>query len=296
MNKLYIPIILVLFLQIASFAQVLPEFSKINEIKLLKSNRDDVRKIFSNYELIKSSDPEHFDQFSTYNVKIEVLYSDGKCDENLLDFEVSEWKVLSIHLISTNGKFTQSKLGVNLQSSKTISSWNQDAVNEDLGIVASLSEEMIEQLYFVPTKNSFSSLCPNKSTPLPSTIRFYFSQLKKQRKYLLNREIADVKDLVIDKNELQKSCEAKEKDETFTKYAQIVRVSTKENNPNRDHLTFNYTVSGGKIIGQGSEVLWDLSGVKAGDNTITAAIDDGCGFCGRTKTKTVTVKEPQNCN
>ncbi len=62
-----------------------------------------------------------------------------------------------------------------------------------------------------------------------------------------------------------------------------------------DVITFNYTVSGGKIVGRGAKVIWDLSGVKPGTYTITAAADDGCGVCGMTLTIEVKVIECPNC-
>lgn len=58
-----------------------------------------------------------------------------------------------------------------------------------------------------------------------------------------------------------------------------------------DVLTYNYTVSGGRIVGQGANVTWDLSGVRPGTYTVTAGVDNGCGVCGTTKTETITVKE-----
>jgi hypothetical protein len=47
----------------------------------------------------------------------------------------------------------------------------------------------------------------------------------------------------------------------------------------------------GKIVGYGAKVVWDLTGVKAGTYTITAAANDGCGLCGKFVTKTVVVKD-----
>ena len=58
-----------------------------------------------------------------------------------------------------------------------------------------------------------------------------------------------------------------------------------------DVLTYSYTVSGGRIVGSGANVTWDLSGVRPGTYTITAGADNGCGVCGTTKTETITVKE-----
>jgi hypothetical protein len=74
---------------------------------------------------------------------------------------------------------------------------------------------------------------------------------------------------------------------------QSVDVKTTAVDPENDVLTYNYTVSGGRIIGSGANVTWDLSGVRAGTYTITVGVDDGCGICGKTQTKTVEVKE---CN
>ena len=54
-------------------------------------------------------------------------------------------------------------------------------------------------------------------------------------------------------------------------------------------------VSGGRIVGSGANVQWDLSGVGKGTYTITTGVDDGCGVCGKTETKTVTVEECSDC-
>jgi hypothetical protein len=74
-----------------------------------------------------------------------------------------------------------------------------------------------------------------------------------------------------------------------------VGVRTKASDPENDTLIYNYTVSGGRIVGQGANVNWDLSGVRPGTYTITAGVDDGCGVCGKTQTKTITVEECTSC-
>ena len=73
-----------------------------------------------------------------------------------------------------------------------------------------------------------------------------------------------------------------------------VSITTTALDPENDILTYNYTVSGGRIVGSGANVSWDLSGLPAGTYTITAGVDDGCGLCGQTQTQTVTVA-PCNC-
>jgi hypothetical protein len=70
-----------------------------------------------------------------------------------------------------------------------------------------------------------------------------------------------------------------------------VGVSVRASDPENDVLTYNYTVSGGRITGSGSNVTWDMSGLRPGTYTITAGVDDGCGTCGKTVTETVVVRE-----
>ncbi len=74
-----------------------------------------------------------------------------------------------------------------------------------------------------------------------------------------------------------------------------ITVTTTAVDPENDVLTYNYTVSGGRITGSGANVTWDLTGVQPGSYTITAGVDDSCGICGQTQTKTVTVAECADC-
>ncbi|MBK8464427.1 MAG: hypothetical protein IPL32_01220 [Chloracidobacterium sp.] len=74
-----------------------------------------------------------------------------------------------------------------------------------------------------------------------------------------------------------------------------VSVSTKASDPENDVLTYNYTVSGGRVIGSGSNVQWDLSTAQPGTYTITTGVDDGCGVCGKTNTQTIKVEECPDC-
>lgn len=74
-----------------------------------------------------------------------------------------------------------------------------------------------------------------------------------------------------------------------------VNVATTATDVENDVLTYSYTVSGGRIVGQGANVTWDMSGVRAGTYTITAGVDDGCGICGQTQTRTIEVRECDDC-
>jgi hypothetical protein len=77
--------------------------------------------------------------------------------------------------------------------------------------------------------------------------------------------------------------------------SRTISVATRAVDPENDVLTYNYTVSGGRIVGTGANVQWDLSTAQTGTYTITTGVDDGCGVCGRTNTQTITVRECPDC-
>jgi len=76
---------------------------------------------------------------------------------------------------------------------------------------------------------------------------------------------------------------------------QMINVATTAVDPENDVLTYNYTVSGGRVVGTGASVQWDLAGVQPGTYTITTGVNDGCGICGRTDTQTIRVEECPDC-
>jgi hypothetical protein len=78
---------------------------------------------------------------------------------------------------------------------------------------------------------------------------------------------------------------------TATSDSMIIDVKVEAADKESDVLGYNYEVSGGRIQGTGSNVKWDLTGVAAGSYTITAAVDDGCGLCGKSKTRQITIGE-----
>src|SRR5262249_2569522 len=64
--------------------------------------------------------------------------------------------------------------------------------------------------------------------------------------------------------------------------------------PDGDTLLYTWSVTGGRITGDGANVTWDLSGVSAGTYTATVEVDDGCG-CVSFATTTVTVAACADC-
>ncbi|MBV9241147.1 MAG: hypothetical protein JO314_03980, partial [Acidobacteria bacterium] len=74
-----------------------------------------------------------------------------------------------------------------------------------------------------------------------------------------------------------------------------VSVSTRAMDPENDPVTYTYGVTGGRIVGSGANVTWDLGGVSPGTYTITTSVADGCTSCSKSDTETVTVKQCPDC-
>jgi hypothetical protein len=69
-----------------------------------------------------------------------------------------------------------------------------------------------------------------------------------------------------------------------------VQLSANATDPDGDTLLYSYTVTGGKIVGDGANVTWDMSGMGAGTYTVTVEVNDGCG-CVTTQTKEITIED-----
>lgn len=99
--------------------------------------------------------------------------------------------------------------------------------------------------------------------------------------------VANVTDLTLDRWELVAGLN------TEPEYR--VNVLTEYFDPENDVLTFQYKVSGGKIIGQGARVVWDLSGLAPGTYTILAGVNDGTGVCGETRKRKIEILACETC-
>ena len=104
---------------------------------------------------------------------------------------------------------------------------------------------------------------------------------------------ANVTNLLLTQIEIIATCPKDSK--SCSDKTRTIEISTEAVDPENDVLTYSYIVSGGRIIGTGAYVVWDLSGVAPGTYTITAGVDDSCGVCGQTQTKTVKVVECPDC-
>jgi hypothetical protein len=110
------------------------------------------------------------------------------------------------------------------------------------------------------------------------------------------RPFANVDSVVLGSTEIVIPCPAGTVSPNPCPDGSTITVATRGSSSDpTDVLTYNYTVSGGRIVGTGANVTWDLSGVRPGTYTVTAGVDNGCGVCGTTKTETITVRDCAGC-
>jgi len=73
-----------------------------------------------------------------------------------------------------------------------------------------------------------------------------------------------------------------------------VQLTTTASDPDGDTLLYTYTVTGGRVTGEGANVSWDLSGAGPGTYTASVEVDDGCG-CITMSSTTVTIASCPDC-
>lgn len=300
MKKISIILFFVLAISGFGFAQSrLPEFNTVKKIILLESTRTDVRKILASYK----SDDKDGELFTAKNSHIEISYTTGDCSDE--DSEEA-WNVLegkvSLIEISPNKPVKIEDLGftaANYRKEQKYSNADDLYVyhNKNFGIAFEVDENEIEKIILFPSNSYKSLLCSNETVK-----KFYSSESWFENAKLEDRTagggctFASVTDLTLSENEIIIGCKNPAKNQSCPVGYERISVTTLAIDPENDVLTYHYTVSGGKIVGEGKEVVWDLRGVKPGTYTITAGVDDGCGVCGETKTKTVIVKECPACS
>ncbi len=79
-----------------------------------------------------------------------------------------------------------------------------------------------------------------------------------------------------------------------TDSCRLVILNANASDPDRDTVLYTYTVTGGRVTGDGSSVIWDLKGAEQGSYTATAEVDDGCG-CIAYSSAQVTVASCADC-
>lgn len=299
MKKIFILLFFILVMSGFGFAQVrLPELNKAKEIKLLESTRDDVRKILAGYK----SDDKDAKHFTAENANIGISYSTGNCSDEYAEerWNIPEGKVSEIEIYPKNSVKIED-LGFvvsNYQKEQKYSNVDDLYIyhNKDFGIAFKVDEDEIQTIFLFPSNSHKSQLCNNEKAKEFYSSKSWFGNTELEDRVIVGDTLANVTNLTLSKNEIVIGCKKPANNKSCSPDDGRVSVTTLTVDSENDVLTYVYKISGGKIVGSGNEVVWDLWGVKPGTYTITAGVDDGCGVCGETKTKTVVVKECSACS
>ncbi len=79
-----------------------------------------------------------------------------------------------------------------------------------------------------------------------------------------------------------------------TDSCQIIILKADASDADGDTILYTYTVSGGRVSGDGTAVIWELKGAEPGVYTATVEVDDGCG-CIAFDSASVTVASCGDC-
>jgi hypothetical protein len=144
------------------------------------------------------------------------------------------------------------------------------------------------------TKQHNENGLPNIFRPVGNFIRKLF---RKKPKFYDSASFHIIRNVVFSRNEVVAECSLiGSSNMNFCQTeTQSITVSTDVSTLENERLAFQYSVSAGKVVGNGSNVVWDLSGVKPGVYTISIAVDDECGVCGQPVVREIKVIECQQC-
>jgi hypothetical protein len=294
-----------------AFAQSsFPELEIAKEIKLLRSTRSDVRLImseFDSYEKISDDDEDEDDEggmseFWSDNAKVRVYYSSGGCSKDPDDGDAPQWDTRGIRatkvVVVFNDTVKLKDLGLNLSGFKKRLEREDAADDEDsifandfiyhdekAGILITAYDDEVGEIILHPP---FSRLCKNEvNSEIFSGETSFVNAITRSVIFCrLSNYPAKVTNLDLKTNGAF-GCQ----DEKCIDAKKEISVTTTAFDYDDDTLGYKYIVTGGKIIGSGANVIWDLTGVKPGTYSITAGVDDSCGICGETKTQEISLNE-----
>ena len=270
--------IIFLLLTNTCLAQKIPVLEKVKDIRLLHSKREDIVRLLDAESDFPSA-PSTGGYFSFETANVEISYATGKCSDKDEEWNVPSGVVTSITIIPKD-PLRKESLGIDFskfRKQRTDPQRKEIYVLYDkpAGIAVGIHGDRVDAIYLFPKSQAYSKLCDN-----PEVTKYY-----KSKRW--TREPIP-KNLIIDYND-----PANVVGLTLTSLVENPRmfdVLVDAVDPENDILTYNYNVTGGRIIGVGRNVTWDLSEVSAGSYKLIAGVDDGCGICGKTITRTVTIK------
>jgi hypothetical protein len=254
------------------------------QIVVMKSKKQDVERILGEPRPgINSSDFMSF--YSAKNGGVTVFYSLGLCEPG----ERAGWnfeKGIVTELDFFPYRFLPFKsLKIDRKKFKKALVGDTDDVgyrNEADGIEYIVREGKVVMISYFPGTRFSQLECEaiNKLPPLKE-----------------NNDPSDVTDIHLNVSELTKRCAEDAGQNSCGDSSMLVAVQIYVNNlSDRDILSYVYGVSGGKIVGVGEKVTWDLSGVEPGTYKITVGVGKGPWVkSGKSMTKTVIVRACPNC-
>lgn len=270
----------------------LAELDKAREIKLLESNREDVKRILAGFEYDEDDNESYTQIFSNDNAEIEVTFARGDCSNDEEYWNVGEWIVTKVVIEPENDiKVKSFKFDFSFFTKETEDEdYPEDYIyqNEILGIAFKIEDRKIHRIYLFPSSGSQSLLCQNENTEEVLSGKSRLIDEILTEKIVCTNAPPTVDSLTLDKTEIILNCETSEKN--CSDGSKEISVTTVASDKENDPLTYIYDISGGKIIGVGAKVIWDLTDVAPGTYTITVWANDGCGRCGVSKTQTVAVR------
>lgn len=284
-----------------SAQNIFPELEMAKEIKLLKSTKAEVERIMSEFdrEEIDEEDESYYQEFRSEKALVRVSYSTGDCSEDAGTQNYPEWnvpKMTATKIVVTFDETTMIKdLSLNLSGFKKKFRDDNDDDFEDYtyydekaGISILTEQGEIVKIILHPPKKQIGSLCRNENNSeiFSGKTSFTDSIVNSDPICILINHPSNVTDLDLRTKEVF-GCQGGDCPDAKKE----IRVRTTAIDLEDDVLTYQYIVTGGKIIGNGSEVVWDVTGVQAGTHTITAGSDDACGVCGQTQSRKILVKE-----
>lgn len=255
---------------------------RAREVKMLTHDREAVRKIF--YDFALDSSDETSDEFSLGGTYVKVLYSSGSCSE--IEEEEEVWDVPA-GLVSKIGvaddhlKVGDLRLDLSVFRRESMIAESKSQIiyhSKKGGLAVETYEDDVEAVLLFPSVGSKAKRCKSAFAKEFLEHESWFGKSGPPEGKGCVHITASVTQLELSHVEISASTDKR------------IGVTTTAVDPENDPLVYVYIVSGGKIIGEGAKVVWDLSGMASGKYTITAGVDDGCGLCGATVTKTVVVK------
>lgn len=253
-------------------------------VKLLAADRIAVRDTFFDFTIDGSYDNR--DEFTFGDIEISVYYSTGECDDDEDEiFQAEKGKAIRIEIASSVER-TIGQLGFELSkfTKEQMYQFSDSSFiyhDKKLGLAVQILADEVEEVILFPSTTSEAKPCGFEKAREFVTLESWFGSTKLEDRTgtdFCRNGPANVTALEL------------ERDQITALTPKQIKITTVAQDPENDPLIYDYVVSAGRIIGTGAKVVWDLTGVPPGTYKITAAVDDGCGFCGQPVTKTVTIK------